>query len=107
MVYNMNISLNGWFFFLYADRQMQQILGDLFSAGMETVKTALEWSVVFMLHYPEAAQAVQDELDQVVGRSRFPSLEDLPYLPITDATIQEILRRSNLVPLGTSHATTR
>jgi len=86
---------------------MQQVLGDLFSAGMETVKTTLEWSVVFMLHYPEAAKAVQDELDQVIGRSRLPSLEDLPFLPITDATIQEILRRSNLVPLGAAHATTR
>ncbi|KYN50480.1 Cytochrome P450 18a1, partial [Trachymyrmex cornetzi] len=88
-------------------RQMQQILGDLFSAGMETVKNTLEWSVVFMLHHPEAARAVQDELDQVVGRSRLPSLEDRQFLPITEATILEVLRRSNLVPLGTTHATTR
>lgn len=86
---------------------MQQIVGDLFSAGMETVKNTLEWAVVFMLHNPEAAKAVQNELDQVVGRSRLPSLEDLPFLPITEATIQEVLRRANLVPLGTPHATTR
>lgn len=86
---------------------MQQILGDLFSAGMETVKTTLEWAVLLMLHHPEAAQAVQEELDQVVGRSRLPTLEDLPFLPITEATIQEILRRSSIVPLGTTHATTR
>lgn len=82
-------------------------MGDFFSAGMETVKNTLEWSMVFMLNYPEAAKAVQDELDQVVGRSRLPSLDDLSYLPITDATIQEILRISNIVPLGTTHATTR
>ncbi|XP_018346691.1 PREDICTED: cytochrome P450 18a1-like isoform X2 [Trachymyrmex septentrionalis] len=88
-------------------RQMQQILADLFSAGMETVKSTLEWSMVFMLNYPEAARAVQDELDQVVGRSRLPSLEDRQFLPITEATILEILRRSNLVPLGAAHATTR
>ena len=86
---------------------MQQILADLFSAGMETVKSTLEWSMVFMLNYPEAARAVQDELDQVVGRSRLPSLEDRQFLPITEATILEILRRSNLVPLGAAHATTR
>lgn len=86
---------------------MQQILGDLFSAGMETVKTTLEWAVLLMLHHPEAAKAVQEELDQVVGRSRLPTLEDLPFLPITEATIQEILRRSSIVPLGTTHATTR
>lgn len=85
---------------------MQQILGDLFSAGMETVKTTLEWSLLLMLHNPEAARAVQDELDQVVGRSRMPNLEDLPYLPITEATILEVLRRSSIVPLGTTHAAT-
>ena len=86
---------------------MQQILGDLFSAGMETVKTTLDWCLIFMLHNPEAAKAVQDELDQVVGRSRMPTLEDAPYLPITEATILEILRRSSIVPLGTTHATTQ
>lgn len=86
---------------------MQQILGDLFSAGMETVKTTLEWAVLLMLHHPEAAKAVQKELDEVVGRSRMPSLEDQPFLPITEATIQEIIRRSSVVPLGTIHATTR
>lgn len=86
---------------------MQQILGDLFSAGMETIKTTIQWSVILMLHYPKAAKAVQEELDQVVGRSRMPSLDDLPYLPITEATILEVLRRSSIVPLGTTHATTR
>ncbi|XP_014217776.1 cytochrome P450 18a1 [Copidosoma floridanum] len=89
------------------DRQLQQILGDLFSAGMETVKTTLEWALVLMLHHPEAAKAVQEELDQVVGRSRMPALEDLPFLPITEATILEVLRRTSIVPLGTTHATTR
>ncbi|XP_011300426.1 cytochrome P450 18a1 [Fopius arisanus] len=89
------------------DRQVQQILGDLFSAGMETVKTTLEWAVIQMLHHPEAAKAVQEELDQVVGRSRMPALEDLPFLPVTEATILEVLRRSSIVPLGTTHATTR
>ncbi|XP_014480546.1 PREDICTED: cytochrome P450 18a1 [Dinoponera quadriceps] len=86
------------------DRHIQQILGDLFSAGMETIKTTVEWSVILMLHHPKAAKAVQEELDYVVGRSRMPSLEDLPYLPVTEATILEVLRRSSIVPLGTTHA---
>ncbi|XP_028044848.1 cytochrome P450 18a1-like [Monomorium pharaonis] len=89
------------------DHQMRQIMGDLFSAGMETVKTTLEWSMVYMLNYPKLAKEVQDELDQIVGRSRLPSKADMNNLPITHATILEIIRRSNLVPLGTTHATTR
>lgn len=89
------------------DRQMQQIIGDLFSAGMETIKTTLQWAVVFMLHHPEIMKQVQEELDSVVGRDRLPSLEDLAYLPYTESTILEVLRRSSIVPLGTTHATTR
>nr|CAD7258396.1 unnamed protein product [Timema shepardi] len=89
------------------DRQIQQIIGDLFSAGMETIKTTLQWSVVFMLHHPEVAKAVQEELDEVVGRKRLPKLEDLAYLPYTESTLLEVLRRSSIVPLGTTHAATR
>ncbi|XP_029177916.1 cytochrome P450 18a1 [Nylanderia fulva] len=89
------------------DRQMQQILGDLFSAGMETVKTTLEWSLLLMMHNPDKAKAVQDELDAVVGRKRLPTFADRPKLPITQATIEEVLRRISVVPLGTTHATTR
>jgi len=89
------------------DRQMQQIIGDLFSAGMETIKTTLQWAIVFMLHHPQVARTVQEELDQVVGRNRLPKLEDLPFLPYTESTILEVLRRSSIVPLGTTHATTK
>ncbi|XP_071450811.1 cytochrome P450 18a1 [Hetaerina americana] len=89
------------------DRQMQQIIGDLFSAGMETIKTTLQWAVVFMLHHPEAQRAIQEEMDGVVGRKRMPTLEDLPYLPYLEATLLEVLRRSSIVPLGTTHAATK
>lgn len=86
---------------------MQQIMGDLFSAGMETIKSSLQWGILFMLHHPELMRAVQEELDEVVGRHRLPKLEDLAYLPITESTILEVLRRSSIVPLGTTHAPIR
>ncbi|CAG7828195.1 unnamed protein product [Allacma fusca] len=89
------------------DRQIYQIMGDLFSAGMETVKTTLQWSVVYMLHHPDIMKNVQDELDQVVGRNRLPTLEDMAFLPYTEATLLEVLRRSTVVPMGTTHSTTR
>lgn len=89
------------------DRQLVQVLADMFSAGEETVKTCLLWSLVYLLHNPDVMRKVQDELDAVVGRSRMPSLEDQPHLPYTEATICEILRRSSVVPLGTSHATSK
>nr|CAH7768005.1 unnamed protein product [Callosobruchus chinensis]CAI5868368.1 unnamed protein product [Callosobruchus analis] len=86
---------------------MQQIMGDLFSAGMETIKSTLRWAVLFMLYHPDRAKAVQEELDQVVGRRRLPKLEDLAYLPTTESTILEVLRISSIVPMGTTHAPIR
>ncbi len=87
--------------------QVRQIIVDLFTAGIETTKTTLHWSIIYMLHYPEMARAVQQELDAVIGRKRLPTLEDLPYLPITESTVLEVLRKSSVVPLGNSHATTK
>ncbi|KAF6203468.1 hypothetical protein GE061_001799 [Apolygus lucorum] len=89
------------------DRQIQQIIGDLFSAGMETIKTTILWTIVYMLHHPEVALKIQKELDTVVGRRRLPLLGDRPNLPYTEATILEVLRISSIVPLGTTHSTSR
>ncbi|CAH0555177.1 unnamed protein product [Brassicogethes aeneus] len=89
------------------DRQMQQIMGDMFSAGMETIKSSLQWAVLFMLHNPEVMKSIQEEMDQVIGRQRLPKLEDLAYLPVTESTILEVLRISSIVPMGTTHSPTR
>ncbi|XP_065343664.1 cytochrome P450 18a1 [Cloeon dipterum] len=89
------------------DRQMQQIIGDIYSAGMETIKTTLLWYVVYMLHNPGVLKRMQDELDAVVGRERLPQLSDQAFLPYTECVINEVLRISSIVPLGTTHATTK
>jgi 26-hydroxylase len=86
------------------DEQIMQIMGDLFSAGMETIKTTLLWLVVFMLRNPDAKRQVQDELDSIVGRNRMPKYEDLKYLPNTESTILEVMRMSSIVPLATTHS---
>lgn len=86
------------------DEQIMQIMGDLFSAGMETIKTTLLWLVVFMLRNPDAKNQVQDELDSIVGRNRMPKYEDLKYLPNTESTILEVMRMSSIVPLATTHS---
>ena len=49
---------------------------DLFAAGSETTATTLAWAVLYMVLHPEAQVKVQDEIDQVVGRDREPSLDD-------------------------------
>lgn len=86
------------------DTQIMQVMGDLFSAGMETIKTTLLWLIVFMLRNPQMKKQVQDELDSIVGRSRMPTIDDLRYLPFTESTIYEVMRMSTIVPLATTHS---
>jgi len=50
------------------DRQIQQMIADLFSAGTETVQTTLRWAATFALREPELQNRVQKEIDTVVGR---------------------------------------
>lgn len=87
--------------------QLKQILGDLFSAGMETIKSSLLWMIVFMLRNPDVKRRVQEELDAVIGRERLPSIDDISSLPYTETTILETLRLSSIVPLATTHSPTR
>lgn len=90
-----------------ADEQLEQIVLDLFSAGVETLKTSLLWAILFMLHNPEVKTKVQAELEDVIGPQRLPQIEDMKDLPYTRATLYEIMRRSSVVPMGTTHATDR
>eukprot|EP00092_Neocalanus_flemingeri_P030146 GFUD01032724.1.p1 GENE.GFUD01032724.1~~GFUD01032724.1.p1 ORF type:complete len:547 (+),score=100.67 GFUD01032724.1:119-1759(+) len=87
--------------------QLEQIILDIFSAGVETLKTTLQWAILFMIHNPEVRKKVQAELSSVVEPDRLPCTDDMPLLPYTRATIYEVMRRSTVVPMGTTHATDR
>jgi 26-hydroxylase len=87
--------------------QLQQVLVDLFSAGFETVKTTLLWTIIHMLRNPEIKRKVQEELERVVGGNRLPCLDDMSRLNYSRACIYESMRRSLAVPLGTTHSNTR
>ena len=52
-------------------------------------------------------QKVQAELDEKVGPHRLPEIRDMKDLTYTRAAICEVMRRSSVVPMGTTHATDR
>lgn len=58
-----------------------------------------------MLAFPEAQVRAQAELDEVVGRTRPPTFDDLPSLPYIRAMVKELLRWSPPLPFGIPHAT--
>ena len=104
---NNNDDKNDLFHGFNPEEQLEQVILDLFSAGVETLKTSILWSMVYMLHNPDVMKKVQDELDTVIGSQRLPTVKDMSKLTYTKATIYEIMRRSSVVPTGTTHSTVR
>lgn len=76
---------------------------DLFQAGTETTSNTLVFGLIYMLNYPEVAQKVQEELENVVGPLNYPKLSKRSELPYTVAVTQEILRLSTVAPLALVH----
>ena len=50
---------------------------------------------------------VQDEIDDVIGPSRLPSMSDVRGLPYTVAVLLEVQRMSDIVPFAVPHRTTQ
>ncbi|XP_014677470.1 PREDICTED: cytochrome P450 2C25-like [Priapulus caudatus] len=81
------------------------VIWDLFMAGTETTSTTMRWAMLFMLKHPNICRKVQVEIDDVIGGGRLPAMADANKMPFTEATIMEIQRLGNIVPLGVPHAT--
>jgi len=71
--------------------------------GVETTAAIMQWFCALIPAYPEIQKKAQEELDRVVGRDRFPSIEDEKNLPYCHAIIKEIERVRNPFWLGTPH----
>ncbi|XP_015438038.1 PREDICTED: methyl farnesoate epoxidase-like [Dufourea novaeangliae] len=80
---------------------------DLFLAGSKTTTDTLATTLLFSSLHPEWIKVLQEEMDNVIGRSRFPNLEDLSSLPMMEAFLAEIQRFLVLSPLGLPHKTTK
>ncbi|KAH8038349.1 hypothetical protein HPB51_001132 [Rhipicephalus microplus] len=80
----------------------------LLRAGLETVTSTLEWSILLLVRHPHVQRRLQEELDTHLASQgdRPASMADLPALPYAQATILEVLRRANVIALGNAHATT-
>ncbi|XP_033627382.1 cytochrome P450 2U1-like [Asterias rubens] len=76
---------------------------NLFAAGTETTATTLQWSILYMMAYPDIQKRVHAEIDATVGRNRLPRLADKPGLNFTYAVVLEVQRLASIAAIGPPH----
>ena len=84
--------------------QLYIALMDLWSAGMETTATTMEWALLYMATHPDVQQKVAHEIDTAIGDRRV-TVADRLRMPYTAATITEVQRCANIIPIWLQHAT--
>ncbi len=91
---------------LLTERQLNQIIQDLFTAGTESNSTTMKWALIYMLHHPDIQTKVQKEIAEVIGAHRMPSMKDKTSMPYTEACILELQRMADIAPLAVPHVVT-
>ncbi|XP_033120098.1 steroid 17-alpha-hydroxylase/17,20 lyase-like isoform X1 [Anneissia japonica] len=81
---------------------IQQLVANIFHAGVDTMTTTLLWGIASLIDNPDVQEKVKKEIDRVVG-DRPPRLSDRGKMPYTEATIMEIMRYKTAVPLALFH----
>ncbi|KAL7879173.1 hypothetical protein AOLI_G00101470 [Acnodon oligacanthus] len=90
-----------------SDEKIVGIVNDLFGAGFDTISTALSWSVVYLVAYPEIQERLHQELRDKIGTERTPHLLEKNSLPYLESFILEIFRHTSFLPFTIPHCTTK
>lgn len=85
------------------DEQAYYTLGTLFEAGAGTTAAAMQSFVLAMVLNPASFEKLKAELDEAIGQTRMPTLEDLPNLPYMRACVKETLRWRPVTPTNVPH----
>ena len=85
--------------------EIQNLIGVLFEAGVDSNATVLHYFVVAYFLYPEAVARARRELDATVGSSRSPKRDDLATMPYMHGFVKEVLRWRPITQ-GLPHSTT-
>jgi len=71
------------------ENNLIHVLIDLFTAGSDTLNSTLNFSILYLAKHPEILERVQEEIDQVIGKSRLPDVEDRKRYYCIDLTLSE------------------
>lgn len=74
------------------DRQLRDEIMTLFLAGHETTANALTWTLYLISQHRNVESKIFEEIKQVLGNRRVPTIEDLPKLQYLRNVFTETLR---------------
>lgn len=76
-----------------AGMTLYRYLGEaLVEPGSDSTKTYLQNMILLLLSHPNVQEKAKNELDQVVGTDRLPTLDDIKDLPYIRAVHDEVRR---------------
>ena len=85
--------------------QLQVLCSELFGAGGEPTAVTLKWAIRYLAKYPDIQKRAQAELDQITnGNTRKVTLDDRAHLPYVQALIMDLIRLSDIHPIGVLHS---
>ncbi|KAG2099561.1 cytochrome P450 [Suillus discolor] len=85
------------------DKEMAFLAGVIFGAGADTTASAITFMMMAAATHADAQARVQEELDNIVGRTRLPTFADLEMLPQVTAFMLESLRWRPVTLGGIAH----
>ncbi|KAJ3732139.1 cytochrome P450 [Lentinula guzmanii] len=76
------------------------LIAVLCAIGGEVTSSVLPTFLLAMALYPDVQRRAQSEIDNIVGKDRFPTFEDRHKLPYVQAIVREVLRWRPIGPIG-------
>ncbi|KAM6931020.1 cytochrome P450 1D1 [Xenentodon cancila] len=91
---------------LLSNAQIIQTVIDIFGAGFDTIIAGLQWSLLYLIKFPDIQDRIHQEIDEHIGSARLPRFSDKPEMSFTEAFIFEVFRHASYVPFTIPHCTT-
>lgn len=88
------------------DENLARTIFGIFLAGTDVTASALQWFMLYMLHYPDIQRKIFEEIISVVGLERPPNMHDKPKMNLTTAAIMET-QRITITPTNVPHAASK
>uniref|UniRef100_A0A8C0JGK4 Cytochrome P450 n=1 Tax=Chelonoidis abingdonii TaxID=106734 RepID=A0A8C0JGK4_CHEAB len=79
-----------------------------FGMGKRSIEERIQEEAQCLVEeFQKTQEKIHQEIDVVIGRDRAPTAEDRGRMPYTDATLHEIQRFSDILPMSLPHTVTR